>query len=262
MPHPPLSLLLLRAPDTCHLQAGQRWTLDAPTLRLGRLPSCDLCLHDPSVSREHALLTRDPDGAWSLQNLSAKSALFVAGERIAHKQRCPLELPATIQLGALVLRLEIGALTEPFDHPLSIPAHTAPASDDEPLLRVERDGDDASVWLLGKLIAVKPTSAVLLHTLARSPGHVIHAWDLIDALGKPCDLPQAISAIRRPLRALIERGELPADQLRALIAQSLGDSIPQDASPDQLVRLLISSRRQRGYALMLPAHVVRATLAG
>jgi hypothetical protein len=169
---------------------------------------------------------------------------------------------ASLQIGAIVLSIEPNMETEPFNLPLSVPhAPDQTPAPQSALLTVERDGDNASVWWRGKLIPMKPTSAVILHILASQAGRVVHEWDILDALGRDCDLPQAISAIRRPLRALIASGELDADALADLIAQvSVEDEDLR--APDQLARRLISSRRGQGYALLLPAHVVRTSEAG
>ncbi len=259
-----LSFRVVQAPEDSRVRPGEVFhasTSDA--LIIGRLPPATLCLPDRSVSRQHARLSMQ-QGVWYAQNISSHNGLFIDGARVAPGERAMLPRHgARLQVGAVVLAWEPSAETEPFTQPLSVSHEPARARGAEGLLlAIERDGDHASVYCDGKLVPMKPTSAVILHTLACQPGTIVHAWDLFDALGDACDLAQAVSAIRRPLRQLIEIGTLDADRLRALIAEvSVGDDAPM-TSPEQLARRLITSRRGQGYALLLPARAVHTSLAG
>jgi hypothetical protein len=53
-----------------------------PTLRIGRMPECDLQLFDTTVSRYHAELRRSPDG-WFLVDLGSMNGTRVNGWRIS-----------------------------------------------------------------------------------------------------------------------------------------------------------------------------------
>jgi hypothetical protein len=53
----------------------------APTLRIGRLPGCDLKLTHDSVSRNHAELHRDGT-VWTLHDLGSTNGTHVNGSRI------------------------------------------------------------------------------------------------------------------------------------------------------------------------------------
>ena len=258
-----LSFRVVQAPEDSRVRPGEVFHASASeALIIGRLPPAELCLPDRSVSRQHVRLSV-AQGVWHAQNISSHNGLFIDGARVEPGAQAPLPRHgARLQVGAVVLAWEPSAETEPFTQPLSVSHAPARASGAEVLLAIERDGDHASVFCDGKLVPMKPTSAVILHTLACQPGTIVHAWDLFDALGDACDLAQAVSAIRRPLRQLIEAGTLDAERLRALIAEvSVADDAPM-TTPEQLARRLITSRRGQGYALLLPSRVVHTSLAG
>ncbi len=67
----------LRRRDT-----GEEWTLGEGQL-IGRLSECDLRLEDPSVSRRHARVERDPAGVseWRLVDLGSSNGCFHNGRR-------------------------------------------------------------------------------------------------------------------------------------------------------------------------------------
>ncbi|HXD68154.1 MAG TPA: FHA domain-containing protein, partial [Solirubrobacteraceae bacterium] len=63
------------------LPGGERVPLDRP-LAIGRAPACDLVLDDPSVSRAHAEIIVDEDGAM-LQDVGSSYGTFIDGRRIS-----------------------------------------------------------------------------------------------------------------------------------------------------------------------------------
>ena len=52
-------------------------------LRIGRSVDCDLILTDPSVSREHAVIDRHPDGGFVISDASGTNGLYAGPRRIA-----------------------------------------------------------------------------------------------------------------------------------------------------------------------------------
>lgn len=56
-----------------------RVVADDESLVLGRAADCDLVLAHESVSRHHARLARDADGAWILEDLGSKNGLRIDG---------------------------------------------------------------------------------------------------------------------------------------------------------------------------------------
>lgn len=82
---------------------GERYDLDGDTALVGRLPSCDVTLDDPSVSRRHARLSRRND-RWVVEDLGSTNGISVNGERLGN---------TWLQDGD---RLEFGSVTLTFSH--------------------------------------------------------------------------------------------------------------------------------------------------
>lgn len=90
---------------SAHLRArtGEHYPLNGDTAVLGRLPSCDVTLSDPSVSRRHARIIRR-DGEWVVEDLGSTNGVSVNGERLEQ---------ARLRDGD---RLEFGSVTLTFSH--------------------------------------------------------------------------------------------------------------------------------------------------
>ena len=72
----------------------------------GRLPTCDLVLNDPSVSRHHASL-KVADGKCFVQDVGSRFGTFIDGDQlIAVQDAVELKPGATLKLGELTLKLE------------------------------------------------------------------------------------------------------------------------------------------------------------
>lgn len=71
---PPAEAALIRAHD------GNRVALRKGST-LGRLPTCDVTLDDPSVSRRHARIDCGPDG-WTVEDLGSTNGIKVNGRRL------------------------------------------------------------------------------------------------------------------------------------------------------------------------------------
>jgi len=79
-------------------------TLDRPVLHLGRSTSADIVLDDATVSRRHALIAQQGEGAVLLDDRS-RNGVLLNGERVS---RAVLHHGDVIQLGEVVMRyLEI-----------------------------------------------------------------------------------------------------------------------------------------------------------
>lgn len=79
--------------------------IDRDILRIGRGLSSEICFDDATVSRRHALLTRDQDGVHLLDDRSL-NGVFVNGERISSRTLCDGD---AIAIGRHVLRFVVGA---------------------------------------------------------------------------------------------------------------------------------------------------------
>lgn len=97
---------------------GLQWETNT-SLRIGRSLQCDICLHDPTVSREHAEVYLTPQG-WQVRNLGG--GVLVNGVTIGNTPRS-LQREDRLQLGRIELRV---AEAEVVRGP--VPRHTTPTS--------------------------------------------------------------------------------------------------------------------------------------
>ena len=70
---------------------------------IGRNRSCDICLPDNTVSREHAVLLRRDNG-WSISDNDSKAGVFVNNEKIS--ERTNIYLNDEIRIGSTVLSVK------------------------------------------------------------------------------------------------------------------------------------------------------------
>lgn len=65
--------------------AGQRIMLGKPQVMIGRSGVCDVQMHDPKISRQHAML-RLQAGVYYLEDLRSTSGTYVNGRRVTTHQ--------------------------------------------------------------------------------------------------------------------------------------------------------------------------------
>lgn len=248
-----LQLTIARVPAGSTLATGLTFPLAGPTL-IGRAPEADLVLADRTVSRRHARIWPTPSG-WRVANRSRGNGIFVDQASVAPGAEAPLPAPCRLQIGGIIFAVDAVAETVPVNEPIIAPRPAGPA------LVVRRDGDGCTAHWQGRLMALPPVAALVLFALARQPAAVVHEWDIQQVVGRACNLPQAISAIRRGFRALIREGATTVDALAALIARASAEEVSA-ADPATLARQLVRARRRHGYALLLPATAVRCDEAG
>ena len=70
---------------------------------IGRSKQSDLVIDFPTVSRNHAVLTRYDDGSWTVSDAASKSGVFVNGRR---KQICAVGEGDTITVGGVDMELQ------------------------------------------------------------------------------------------------------------------------------------------------------------
>ncbi|MEW6717697.1 MAG: FHA domain-containing protein [Chloroflexota bacterium] len=61
---------------------GKKFPLDRVELSVGRETGNDITISDAEISRRHALLTRQPDGRYALEDLGSTNGTFVNGKRL------------------------------------------------------------------------------------------------------------------------------------------------------------------------------------
>jgi len=94
--------------------SGARYDLGEDEIVIGRNPNTDITLLDEGLSREHAVITRDPQtGAFSIEDLQSSNGTKVNGKRVRSAELCHGD---EVQLGLTTFRfLEPGL---PVEHAL------------------------------------------------------------------------------------------------------------------------------------------------
>lgn len=87
--------------------AGSRFALVDDEVTIGRHPDSGIFLDDVTVSRRHALVSRDANGQYSLSDAGSLNGTYLDGERI---ESSPLREGAQVQVGRFRLVFVIGAL--------------------------------------------------------------------------------------------------------------------------------------------------------
>jgi pSer/pThr/pTyr-binding forkhead associated (FHA) protein len=92
--------------------AGARFELSADEIVIGRNPDTDITLLDDGLSREHAVLLRDPaTGLYTIEDLQSSNGTKVNGKRVRAAELCHGD---EVQLGRTVFRfLEPGLPADP-----------------------------------------------------------------------------------------------------------------------------------------------------
>lgn len=70
---------------------------------IGRSKRCDICVDIPTVSRNHAVLTRYDDGSWTISDAHSKDGVFVNGKKT---QIQALQSTDEITIGGVPIQLE------------------------------------------------------------------------------------------------------------------------------------------------------------
>lgn len=70
---------------------------------IGRSKSCDVTIDFPTVSRNHAVLTRYDDGSWTITDAGSKEGTWVNGRRV---QICALTAKEKISIGGVDMQLQ------------------------------------------------------------------------------------------------------------------------------------------------------------
>ncbi len=96
------TLMVTEGPD-----AGQSTVLEEGVLTLGTHSDCNLCLTDPTVSRNHADISRTSQG-FLLQDLGSTNGTFMDGVRV---DRAYLKPASDITLGKTTLRFQLSSET-------------------------------------------------------------------------------------------------------------------------------------------------------
>ena len=81
---------------------GSRFALTHWENIIGRSKSCDICIDFPTISRNHAVLTRYDDGSWTITDAGSKSGVQVNGQSVRIHALDPNDV---INIGGLDMNL-------------------------------------------------------------------------------------------------------------------------------------------------------------
>ena len=70
---------------------------------IGRSKSCDVCIDFPTVSRNHAVLTRYDDGSWTISDIGSKGGVLVNNKKV---QICAIHPRSRISIGGVEMQLQ------------------------------------------------------------------------------------------------------------------------------------------------------------
>jgi HEAT repeat protein len=82
---------------------GQIYELHQEVVRIGRIPSSDLFLGDPTVGRVHAEIVRLEEGAYGVRDTGSANGVVLNGQRLQGSAIRPLQNGDQICLGEVVL---------------------------------------------------------------------------------------------------------------------------------------------------------------
>ena len=70
---------------------------------IGRSKNCDVTINFPTVSRNHAVLTRYDDGSWTITDAGSKDGVYVNGKQV---QICALNSRSRLSIGGVEMHLQ------------------------------------------------------------------------------------------------------------------------------------------------------------
>jgi|GEM_PF-6297024 len=91
--------------------SGETHRVSLNGYKIGREPSCDLVLNDPSISRNHSVLLSGENGTWILKDQGSRNGLVHLGERKPEVVVSGLE-PIHVHLGEILLELSLAPLAD------------------------------------------------------------------------------------------------------------------------------------------------------
>lgn len=89
--------------------SGEGIEIRQDSVRLGRDRSCEVWFDDRSISRRHAVIQRDGEEGWLVQDQGSANGVLLDGRKVS---RAPLVDGQQLQLGKLRFRVEIAASQE------------------------------------------------------------------------------------------------------------------------------------------------------
>jgi putative peptide zinc metalloprotease protein len=233
------------------LSGGQRVPLDRP-LTIGRAPSCELRLEDPSVSRLHAMIELDGDDGRLIRDAGSSYGTYVEGRRVG--EPVTLTPGMRIQLGDSKLEVAERLDTAAAGHTISVPAGATVVVEQATVRRSRLGGHAArrprlrSGWALKRLDRTEGPERYVLKDMrsekfmrlsdadAQLAQLLDGQRDLVSLIGdatKRCG-PEGPARLARLLAELADRG---------LLADVRG-AATEERKPSLLVRALRTRERE------------------
>ena len=97
----PAVLICLKGPQGC---VGRRWTLSEEQTVIGRSPTAQICIDDPSVSRIHASVTQTSDTDIVLTDLGSRNGTWLDGKTIPPEEPLSLHDNQRIKVGSAIFK--------------------------------------------------------------------------------------------------------------------------------------------------------------
>jgi hypothetical protein len=74
-------------------------------ISLGRARNCDVVLRNPSVSKLHAHIRKEPNGTWVVIDANSHNGTTIEGNRVAAGQPIPIKIGEPITFGGMLVRI-------------------------------------------------------------------------------------------------------------------------------------------------------------
>lgn len=74
-------------------------------ISVGRARNCDVVLRNPSVSKLHAHIRREPNGSWVLIDVNSHNGTSIDGARVSPSQPVVLRIGEQVTFGGMVVRV-------------------------------------------------------------------------------------------------------------------------------------------------------------
>ncbi len=88
--------------DTASGHDQAHWILPPPVI-VGRSPTANVSIGDPSISRRHCQFSIDAQGALVVRNLGSMNGIYIDDRRVT---KAALKSGDIVQIGAITLRVE------------------------------------------------------------------------------------------------------------------------------------------------------------
>mgnify|MGYP000117898037 CR=1 FL=1 len=230
---------------------------------IGRGPTADFQLADPTVASEHVLLENLPDG-FGVRVMTERGTTFINRRRVQPQEFVLIDTDrGWLQLGRVLISVVQVMATLPFDDMVSFPTGAMEMTSD--IWLTVQVVPRCRVWIRGELVSLFPSAARVLALLASRPGEVFSTQELTRAMDPEghhmaggAKLSQSITYIRNMFDKVLEHGLLDEEMLREQVRQVVGSPLLDTDLNDRraLLRALVESQRGVGYRLRLPQDVI------